>query len=323
MHHLPQFFSPRKRTKRMDPRKIGGKPKLGRVNAAKNIEYDAASSSSSQEDSTRSLYTRSMESPDPSSFRVEGIDDEFYRLCWSLGLSGPEDFAIPTAAWEARKALSSSDLLPRSRLHPMDSPKSEEGKEKEDKEDKDMEEELCRRVKDSVRITLEQETPKTELRELNERRMATATGCSSRSGINGARPPLLKPPPAMRLPVYNDCSTWDILKSFAPLVDGEDEKQDEVRERSEPLLEREAEGNLVRHGESIMESNWGSFTTSNDDDSSSSTTEPANISPNLRCKPIITSWVTGKLLGRGSFGAVFEAISEYVTYLLASFSLQL
>ncbi|CAK9327736.1 unnamed protein product [Citrullus colocynthis] len=310
MNRLPQFFSPRKKGKPMDPRKISGKPKLGRLNAAKNIDYDATSSSSSLEDSSGSLYTRSMETPDPSSFRIKGLDGEVDLICRTLGLDGPDDFAIPMEAWEARKVRSSSELLPRSRLYPMDtSPKTEEISK--DKEDKEIEDELCRRVKDSVRISVELSTPKSEFPELNERRMATATGCSSRSGINGARPPLLKPPPSMRLPnLENTCSTWDILKAFAPLVD--DEHQEEVGERVEPLVEGEGEGNIVRPVMRI--GSWGSFTTSNDDDSSSSTTEPANISPNMRGCPIITSWVVGRLLGRGSFGSVYEAISEDGTF---------
>ncbi|KGN50986.1 mitogen-activated protein kinase kinase kinase 1 [Cucumis sativus] len=315
MNRLPQFFSPRNKRKPMDPRKIPGKPKLGRLNAAKNIDYDAPSSSSSLEDSSGSLYTRSMENPDPSSFRIKGLDGEVDLICRTLGLAGPDDFAIPMEAWEARKVRSSSELLPRSRLYPMDtSPKTEEISE--DKEDKEIQDELCRRVKDSVRISVDLSKTKTEFAELNERRMATATGCSSRSGINGARPPLLKPPPSMRLPNFDNAySTWDILKGFAPLV--EDEHQEEVGERVEPLVEveGEGEGNTVRPVENAsLIGSWGSFTTSNDDDSSSSTTEPANISPNMRVNPIITSWVLGRLLGRGSFGSVYEAISEDGTF---------
>lgn len=295
----------------MDSRKVAGKPKLGRVNAAKNIDYDAGSSSSSLEDYSGSLYTRSMETLDPSSFRIKGLEGEVDLICRTLGLTGPEDFAIPMEAWEARKVRSSSELLPKSRLYPMDSPKSEEVNK--EKEDKAVDDELCRRVKDSVRISVEQSTPKTDL-DLNERRMATATGCSSRSGINGARPPFLKPPPVMRVPDFDTtCSTWDILKSFAPLVD--DENEDEVRERVEPLVEGEGEGNIVRPAGNSLIGSWGSFSTSNDDDCSSSTTEPANISPNMRSKPIITSWIKGRALGHGSFGSVYEAISEYVMFL--------
>jgi hypothetical protein len=43
--------------------------------------------------------------------RISGsVEGEVDELCRSLGLSGPEDFAIPVAAWEARKSRSNSDL---------------------------------------------------------------------------------------------------------------------------------------------------------------------------------------------------------------------
>ncbi|MCI39352.1 mitogen-activated protein kinase kinase kinase 1-like, partial [Trifolium medium] len=70
--------------------------------ALKYFDYDAGSSSSSSlDDSSGSLYTRSMELYDRTSFRIEEIEGELDRICQSLGLSGPEDFAIPAAAWEA------------------------------------------------------------------------------------------------------------------------------------------------------------------------------------------------------------------------------
>ncbi|PWA75118.1 mitogen-activated protein kinase kinase kinase 1 [Artemisia annua] len=64
-----------------------------------------------------------------------------------------------------------------------------------------------------------------------------------------------------------------------------------------------------------------SFSTSNDDDSSSSTTEPpssvspnkygSNVSSNGRFRNIkITNWQRGELLGRGSFGSVYEGICD-------------
>ena len=40
---------------------------------------------------------------------------------------------------------------------------------------------------------------------------------SGGGGIKGLRPRMIKPPPGMRLPVIdNMCSTWDILRDFAP-----------------------------------------------------------------------------------------------------------
>ncbi|KAK1308983.1 Mitogen-activated protein kinase kinase kinase 1 [Acorus calamus] len=108
------------------------KPKLERRNAVKNIEYDPTQSSSSYSTDSSfsssdlrlgSLRSRSLDLPptlsaftEQKSFRVEGTSEgEIDLLCRNLGLSGPEDFAIPVAAWEARKARCNSDLLPRSR----------------------------------------------------------------------------------------------------------------------------------------------------------------------------------------------------------------
>ncbi|RVW17762.1 Mitogen-activated protein kinase kinase kinase 1 [Vitis vinifera] len=52
-------------------------------------------------------------------------------------------------------------------------------------------------------------------------------------------------------------------------------------------------------------------TTSNDDDSSSTTTEPmSNISPNGSLRPSFTNWMKGAFLGSGSFGTVYEGMSE-------------
>ncbi|XP_050375738.1 mitogen-activated protein kinase kinase kinase 1-like isoform X2 [Argentina anserina] len=90
------------------------KPRLDRRNAIKNIDYDAEQRSPTPR--TRSLELSPL-SHNQTSFRVRGIEGEFDLICQSLGLSGPEDFSIPLAAWEAQRARSSSDFTPRSRLH--------------------------------------------------------------------------------------------------------------------------------------------------------------------------------------------------------------
>ncbi|XP_062212156.1 mitogen-activated protein kinase kinase kinase 1-like [Phragmites australis] len=113
----------------------GRSPRLDRRNAAKHIDYEvgtgasssagASWSSSSSMEQQRSLGLRPSRSldlapgPPGADFRISGsAEGEVDELCRSLGLSGPEEFAIPVAAWEARKARSNSDLLPRSRLVP-------------------------------------------------------------------------------------------------------------------------------------------------------------------------------------------------------------
>ncbi|KAL5145427.1 Mitogen-activated protein kinase kinase kinase 1 [Glycine soja] len=302
----------------MDRKNPRRKPKLERRNALKysSSEYDAGSSPSDD-----TLYTRSMEFYDRTSFRIEGVEGEFDRICRSLGLSGPEDFAIPAAAWEAIKFRYSSDILPRLKLDNLDIPEEEEGEE-ELKVNEDIivnsveEGKLSEKHGDSnsVRVRV-----RVRVREIDE----------SSTGIKGTRPPMLKPPPGARVQVVDDstCSTWDLLRDLAPQGEeglplnrsenesevareverGAVEKEEgEVGTRESP--KREEEENVAGLSESC------SFSTSNEDDSSSSTTDPTsnNISPQGRIKRIITaeSWQKGEFLGGGSFGSVYEGISD-------------
>ncbi|XVE95404.1 hypothetical protein REPUB_Repub02eG0094200 [Reevesia pubescens] len=337
MHHLPRFFSHRSA---MDSKRNRGKPRLQRRNAAKHIEYDANLFSSSLDDSSSSssLITRSLDLSDKTSFRIQGTEGEFDRICRSLGLTGPEDFSIPAAAWEARKIRSSSDLLPRSRLNRLDSTKEETAKVIDGTEvtvDKLSDRVLATELTgdDPAELKLSEycfsnrivvdATTTTELN-ANACYVSNFVGGGGNNGIKGARPPVLKPPPAvMKLPVIdNACSTWDLFRDFAPEDDRGCMVQVHLHSSSDEEADKEEEGvgngenakeedNLMRIGETAVLSASCSFTTSNDDDSSSSTTEPlSNISPNGRFKRTITYWEKGEPLGRGSFGSVFEGISD-------------
>ncbi|KAF9682578.1 hypothetical protein SADUNF_Sadunf05G0123600 [Salix dunnii] len=318
MHHLPHFFTRKKKSSSMDP-KNRRRPRLERRNALKHIDYDATPSFSSQDDpSSSSLRTRSLDFPDRTSFRIEGTEGEFDRICRSLGLSGPEDFAIPAAAWEAMKVRSTSDVLPRSRLLGPDSPEAaEEVKVIVEVTNQQEESELCARVLKSLKVR--DSSPELNTYHDIDNRCASV-------GIKGPRPPSLKPPPSMKVPVIDkECSTWDLLRDFAPendrVVNNNNEfssDDDDARERERrahvidsALDNKREEENLSRIGETAILSESCSFTTSNDDDSSSSTTEPmSNISPIGRFRRAITYWEKGELLGSGSFGSVYEGISD-------------
>ncbi|PSS17541.1 Mitogen-activated protein kinase kinase kinase [Actinidia chinensis var. chinensis] len=173
-------------------------------------------------------------------------------------------------------------------------------------------ERLSDRLRESVRVS-DFSDDRKDTRERVGFKIVAETSRGGGGGIKGVRPPVLAPPPSISLPVIdNTSSTWDILKSFAPVGDrgfsslrgfASDDDDEEDTEKVERV-------NGVR-SESAVLSEACSFTTSNDDDSSSTTTEPtSNISPNDRLRRIITHWEKGELLGRGSFGSVYEGIAD-------------
>ncbi|PKH57487.1 hypothetical protein CRG98_050296, partial [Punica granatum] len=307
------------------------KPRLERRNAAKNFDYDPSLVSSSTEDSPSpsSLRTRSLELNDQTSFRVEGNDGEFDRICRSLGLS-IDDFAIPVAAWQASKIRSSSDITPRSRLNRLSSPnkKESEGVPAELKQSEPTE--LAKtseplvvsevRSRDHYRDReRDQGTDRVGIREVTvstpnllPEPIRSKVTTKESIGIKGVRPPVLKAPPSKNPPVIdNVSSTWDIYRGFGPDDDRNQPSsvilsyfdEEDVKD-VEQVVERPRE----KATEAVEEQDL--FTTSNDDDTSSSTTEPTNISPNGRIKRTITYWEKGGLLGSGSFGSVYEGIAE-------------
>ncbi|KAJ0267349.1 Mitogen-activated protein kinase kinase kinase 9 [Hirschfeldia incana] len=133
-------------------------------------------------------------------------------------------------------------------------------------------------------------------------------------GIKGVRPPVLKPPPAKRPPIDHQGSSWDFLTHFAP--EGEivrrpgssstssSSSSDNGEETLIEEVERDREGEV----ESVDTADEAcSFTTNEGGDSSSTVSNTSPIYANGGS--IITSWQKGGLLGRGSFGSVFEGIS--------------
>lgn len=132
----------------------------------------------------------------------------------------------------------------------------------------------------------------------------------------------LTPPPCMSLPKLNHNrgdSIWDLVLSFGP----ERRKDEELncfcgsnktgRIRPIDLDEEDEEGiDDFKSGE-MTEGCTGtsSLSTTNDDETSSTNTEAMLVvSPNGRFSRKIKSWMRGILLGHGSFGMVYEGISE-------------
>lgn len=327
----------KKSSGRMDPNRRGDKApvrRLERRDAAKYINYDAASSSSSSAEdlsvSTYSLMTRSLELPD---FRiVGGGEGEMDRIYRSLGVSGPEDLAISSAAWEAcKKQRSSSDITNRFNSLKLDShrdlsevvPSGALAPKSPDRDYAELTRSELRGIgsfstsADRV-IVVDGVTAAENTRGIERTPTITVKSkgylipndaVAVGGGIKGVRPPLLKPPPAMkRPPIDLQGSSWDFLAHFAP--------ESETLERpsssssssnngcdEEEAGEEEPEKEETEVGDTADEAY--SFTTN--EGGSSSTV--SNTSPIYSPGSIITSWQKGQLLGRGSFGSVYEGIS--------------
>ncbi|KAL7176472.1 hypothetical protein ACSBR2_029912 [Camellia fascicularis] len=350
MYRIPRFFTHSEKQKSMDWKKNKKKsrPKLERRFANKNIDYEPSSLSSSASEDSPASRTRSLDlSPlgHVTSFRVQGNDGELELICKSLGLSGPEDFAIPAAAWEARKLrLSSSDLHPISGFRNLESPGVDPKVDDDDSGANELSNGFADRVRvndesvdvcelsdkfgDSVRVCelSDKFGDSVRVSEVMDNPITAKTSRSCGGGIKGVRPPVLAPPPSISLPrVDNSCSTWDILKSFAPdfNIDLSSARGYSSSDDDEEEIVEQKRLNGVMLGErreTAIHSKSSSFTTTNDDDCWSLTTEGmsnispndrlSNISPNDRFSPIVGDWVKGQLLGRGSFGSVYEGIAD-------------
>ncbi|KZV28827.1 Mitogen-activated protein kinase kinase kinase 1 isoform 1 [Dorcoceras hygrometricum] len=326
------------------------RPKLDRRNAVKNINYDFSCSSSSASSSEESLRTRSLDSyGGQTSFRVEGIDGEIEIICQTLGFSGIDDLTIPAEEYEAMKVRSSSDSLVFSHLKEpiyQDIVRadvcvgySSNGVGETCKLSRENCEErpdftfsccnIDRSRPGGVSSSLCKLGNRLEGRErLGGVNLNNVSGESNEfhgTGIKGVRPPVLAPPPLMSLPlVDNECSTWDILSAFAPasgvgnlkygggFCSDEDEEETVVDGKMIDAMKDDRRNRMItrEHNHVLLES-CSFTTTSNDDDSCSSMTEPSPmISPIGKLKRNIVDWQKGELLGRGSFGSVYEAIDN-------------
>ncbi|CAH2072592.1 unnamed protein product [Thlaspi arvense] len=144
---------------------------------------------------------------------------------------------------------------------------------------------------------------------------AAAAAAAAGGGIKGVRPPVLKPPPSMkRHSVDHHGSSWDFLNHFAPLESetiqrpssSSSSSSHNEEEAGEEVVE-EKEGREVRSLQSADTADEACSFTTNEGGETSSTV--SNASPIYSSGYIITSWQKGGLLGRGSFGSVYEGIS--------------
>ncbi|TVU45474.1 hypothetical protein EJB05_04963, partial [Eragrostis curvula] len=267
-------------------------------------------------------------------------------LCRGLGLSGPEDFAIPLDTWEVRKSRSNSDLLPRSRIVPIPaadefSPVARSVSAPEVQFQQPLSvpapipEESLHSSSTSTATEPAEEPTVAPPEESPKADTAVAVVAPVDAGLPLPSPLLSPPPPITTLArpptrksfLADDMtvSAWDIVQSFAPREEKNElgqaydrtdacsmsdaEEEDEVEDGSAAVG---GELKEMRIGETFEEfTGTSSLSTTNDDDASSTTAEAMFIiSPNGKFKRKIKSWMRGGLLESGWFGTKYEGISD-------------
>ncbi|KAJ4793799.1 protein kinase family protein [Rhynchospora pubera] len=249
--------------------------RLERINAIRNAEYKAEAAPPGFEINLGR-----------GSFRIRGGSDrEIELLCSSLGLSGPDDFAIQPSVWAAAVKSSRFDLSPAPH-HIHSSSTLHQSPEKQ----------------------AETTTAVYELRE--EERFVEETQVVSVLPLPPGRLKVSAPPPSLRLPpIERAGSSWEILDSFGPPEEEDDLDKFTIRKEEEDAQQGLRSGETINsHAESIskkVDETVGSRRNSREERG-----DVIDISPHGSLKRTISSWMKGDMLGSGSFGAVYEAIDH-------------
>ncbi|KAD3067378.1 hypothetical protein R6Q59_018553 [Mikania micrantha] len=307
--------------------------RLERRNAIRNIDYDASTSPSPSFIDQSAHGIRSLDFAsvaDNTSFRIGGSDGQFDVICRRLGLSGPDDFAISTDDWERRRSYSPprGSFPSTYRVHHADSSLTKElpvtnlsvsfeskisvsdDEFKTNGECSSSAENGDARVSetngdiesaDEVNVSrISQNSLGVDLATTSgSARISNDGGVDERrnveSGINGLRPPLVTPPPAMSLVMVDDMgSSWDLIRAFAPR-DNEDLSSDGLDDRNGMM--------------NAVVSPTGSDA---DDEGSSTLTVEVQypLTTNGSFRGSFKNWQKGEYLGSGSFGTVYEGFTE-------------
>lgn len=296
--------------------------RLVRSKALKNVDYDAVAADAETPLPSPYFHPHPPDADLPN-LRMHGFDGEFDLICRRLGFSDPEDFGIPSAVWEeARKTRSSSDnfLFTPSRDSFSRSPPTV----------------LTDRRASLFEEPVNSDPPPTDARRGGEgvKRAVELSDITLPNRMAGLS---LSPPPPISVPRVDDrSSTWDIVRSFAPDHDEERPTQERIRSESEEdqlsddgvnedgkdtgrgtsdvESSHDGESLSVRLGETDNELTESTRENPHDPSAESpdspSASEAIAISANAMLRRSMVSWTRGEHLGSGSFGTVFEAISE-------------
>ncbi|XP_023636756.1 mitogen-activated protein kinase kinase kinase 3 isoform X2 [Capsella rubella] len=143
--------------------------------------------------------------------------------------------------------------------------------------------------------------------------MVKSIGCLIPNDVvaihGGIKPPVLKPPPAMKLPTIDlSGSSWDFLTHFAPSDIVKRPRSSSSSDNScdeEEVETEETGGKVIQLGDTAHE---GCSAIDEGDSSSMILSNSSSIYASRGS--IITSWLQGQVLGRGSVGSVDEGISN-------------
>ncbi|XP_042064285.1 mitogen-activated protein kinase kinase kinase 1-like [Salvia splendens] len=321
MHRFPKLFSHR-RPDSSSSRRPAKPRKLERSNALRNVTYEfspSTSSSSSPEESQRASSLDSYAAK-TTSFRVDGTEGEFEVICEAFGFSGIDDFAISPEEYEAMK-LGSSSSSSGKKLEPL---------YREIEVDCDdvvqysygdgyigaldvihrrMEGLCVGNLDNSYGKKLGESGVSKRLEDgVNySDKLRVRSKASRMNDIKGARPTIVVP---------NWDTTTGFLQESDPCIPKFQSRFFPNNGETEGVgWDRTGQETGARIGGLTIEENRAlsescSFS-SNEDDSSSSMTEPlSSISSNDRYGRVIHDWQKGELLGRGTFGSVYEGIAD-------------